>query len=457
MKFFDTENGAGHEEKLSNRTYRHEADSESEVDYAAAVARAIGEDPASEVDYAAAVARAIEGDSASEVDYAAAVARAIEGDSASEVDYAAAVARAIGGDPASEVDYAAAVARAIETGPVSRADYTAAAANTNEAEQRREVRPRGRKRHHRRLRRAIVTTLIALLALLGGVYVFMVFFIRPPIEREAFTVLIAGQDNVGNHGLTDTLMLASIHRENGTVDVVSIPRDTRADVSWQGPKINTVFAMTGGSIYRLMEEVEKLVGFMPDFYVVLNLQAFVELVDVLGGVQLNVPTRMQYSDPYDSPPLHINLEPGYQTLTGEQAMHFVRYRAGDGDLGRVQRQQYFLRAVAVESLRIRNVPRIPSLVGIFTEHVDTNLPSSGMIYLAQQMMGAGDENLNFHTMPTEAFGHDLAPVLDPWLEIINNHINPYPMSVALENLRLYTRINGTIQLAGGGLSLTGSQ
>ncbi|MCL2588431.1 MAG: LCP family protein, partial [Oscillospiraceae bacterium] len=324
MKLFDAEYGAEREEKPNRRAYDYETDPAFEVDYAAAVARAIGGDPAPEVDYAAAVARAIDGDPASEVDYTAAVARAIGGDPAPEVDYAAAVARAMGGDPASEVRYAPAAARGY-------------------AEERiQEMRPRGRGRRRRRpIRRAIVATLIALLAVAVGVYAFMFLFIRSPIDRDVFTVLIAGQDNVGTHGLTDTLMLASVDTANGTVDVVSIPRDTRADVSWQGPKINSVFAMTGGNIYRLMEEVEKLVGFMPDFYVVLDLQAFVELVDVLGGVRLNVPTRMQYSDPYDSPPLHINLEPGYQTLTGEQAMHFVRYRSGDGDLGRVRRQQYF--------------------------------------------------------------------------------------------------------------------
>jgi len=436
MELFGEKNGVAREAKPSSRAYSHETDPAFEVDYAAAVARVIDGDSAPEVDYAAAVARAIDGDSAFETDYAAAVARAIDGDSVSGVDYAAAVARAIAADPAPEVDYAA------------------TAANTNKAEQIQEARPRGRKRHRRRLRRVIMTSFIVLLAILGGVYAFMTFFIRSPMDRDVFTVLIAGQDNVGTHGLTDTLMLASIDSESGTVDIVSIPRDTRVDVSWQGPKINSVFAMTGGSIHRLMEEVEKLVGFMPDFYVVLDLQAFVELVDVLDGVGLNVPTRMQYSDPYDNPPLHINFEPGYQRLTGEQAMHFVRYCSADGDLGRVQRQQYFLRAVAGEALRIRNVPRIPALVGIFTDYVDTNLPSSGMIYLAQQMMGRGDENLNFHTMPTEAFGHDLAPILDPWLEIINRHLNPYPMSVTLDNLRLYTRINGTIQLTGGGLSLS---
>ena len=408
MKFL--ENGAGREEKPNSRAYSRDTD------------------PASEVDYIAAVARAIEGEPSSEVDYIAAVARAIEGEPSSEADYIAAVARAIEGNPASAVDYA-----------------TGAVANANAAESVQNVRPRGRRR---RFRRAVAAMFIALLAVLGAMF----FFIRPPVDRDIFTVLIAGQDNVGSHGLTDTLMLASVDTRHGTMDVVSIPRDTRVDVSWQDAKINSVFAMTGGSVYRLMEEVEKLVGFMPDFYAVLSLRAFMELVDVLGGVRMNVPTRMQYSDPYDSPPLHINLEPGYQTLTGEQAMHFIRYRAGDGDLGRVRRQQYFLQAVVAESLRVRNVPRIPALVEVFGEHVDTNLPLSGMTYLARQMMGGGD--LNFHTMPTEYFGSDLAPILDPWLEIINRYLNPYPIPVTLENLRLYTRINGTIQLAGSGLSLT---
>jgi len=356
--------------------------------------------------------------SASEVDYAAAVARAIESESAFDVDYEAAVARAIGEDYEPEVTHV----------------------------------PETRPRH--RLRRAVVTVLIMLLMVLGGFFVFITFFLQPPVDREAFTILIAGQDNVGTHGLTDTLMLVSVNSENGTVNIVSIPRDTRADVSWRGPKINSVFAMTGGSVYRLMEEVEKLVGFMPDFYAVLNLQAFIELVDAVGGVHLNVPARMQYSDTHARPPLHINLESGYQTLCGEQAMHFIRYRAATGDLGRIQRQQYFLRALAIESLQARNVVRLPAFMEIFEEHVDTNLPISAMAYLAQRMMRMDGENINTHSMPTEPFGPDLVPLLNPWLEIINDYLNPYSEAVTLENLRLYTRISGTIQLAGSGLSLS---
>lgn len=372
-----------------------------------------------------------------------------EPDSVFEVDYEAAIARAIEAEPVPEVDYAAAVARAIETGPVFETEYTAPIPTDRVARPARSMRPRGRRGRRRWPRRAVVAALIVFLAVLGGFFL----LVRSPADRDAFTVLIAGQDNVGNHGLTDTLMLVRVDSGDGSVNIVSIPRDTRADVSWQGPKINSVFAMTGGSVERLMEEVEKLVGFMPDFYAVLNLQAFVELVDIVGGVEIDVPIPMQYSDPYDDPPLHINLEPGRQRLTGQQAMHFVRYRTTTGDLGRVQHQQQFLQAMAQETLRARNMARLPALAGVFGEHADTNLPLSGLAYMARRMVGAGD-GLDTHTMPTEPFGPDLVPVLEPWLELINNYLNPHSAPVTLEHLRLYTRINGTIQLAGNGLPLT---
>jgi LCP family protein required for cell wall assembly len=307
----------------------------------------------------------------------------------------------------------------------------------------------------RRVRRFFLTILLVLVLLAGGTFVFITFFMPSPVNRDAFTILIAGQDNIGTHGLTDTLMVLRVDSAGNAVDIVSIPRDTRADVSWRGPKINSVFAVTGGNIYRLMEEVEKLIGFMPDFYVVLNLEAFVEIVDALGGVYLNVPSRMQYTDTWARPPLHINLEPGYQRLSGEQSMHFIRFRAGTGDLGRVARQQTFFNALIEETVKVQNIIRVPQLMGVISEHVDTNLSTYAMIYTAAHMLRA--DNINTHIMPTESFGSDLAPVLTPWLEMINNHLNPYPMPVTLDNLRLFTRRNGTIQLSGSGQSLSQSR
>jgi len=333
-----------------------------------------------------------------------------------------------------------------------------------------------------------------MLVLGGGVYALMTAFIRPPVppdfrqpprqppstvispvppEQEepvkadrAFTVLIAGQDNVGTIGLTDTLMLATVDSANRSINVVSIPRDTLVDVNWVGRKINSVFAMTG-SVHRLVDEVERVVGFRPDFYVTVDLQAFTTLVDVLEGVWFDVPVRMRYDDPYDSPPLHIHLDPGYQLLTGNQAGQLVRFRqnndgSGYGDFGRIQTQQAFLHAVAAELLQIRNVTRIGELAGIFIDHVDTDMPIGSLIWLATQLMDMDSDNINFLLMPVEEgiwLGgvSYVALLLEEWLEMVNAYLNPTPWPVTEENVRVFTRVNGTIQLVGEGLSFSGTE
>ena len=348
------------------------------------------------------------------------------------------------------------------------------------------------KRRSKGFRVFLVMSVLALL-ITGGVYALMNLYVRPPevqpfvfapreapaisagfaeeyveeppAARERFTVLIAGQDNMGNIGLTDTLMLAAIDTSNGAVNVVNIPRDTMVDVSWPDRKINSVFAMTS-SIERLMEEVGRLTGFLPDFYVTVNLRALSDLVDVLGGVNFNVPIRMRYDDPYQSPPLHISLDPGYQLIDGAQALQVVRFRQNnDGtgyanaDIGRIETQQAFLRAISAELLQIRNVTRVGQLAGIFLEHVGTNLPLGNMIYFATELMGIDSADINFRTMPGEygVWTHGGLYVvleIEPWLEMVNTYLNPFPVDVTEENVRVFTRVDGVIDLLGGGVSLT---
>ncbi|MCL2567999.1 MAG: LCP family protein [Oscillospiraceae bacterium] len=344
-----------------------------------------------------------------------------------------------------------------------------------------------------RMRRVLAVLLVLVLVSAGGIYALWSNYVVPPTlpqwnptirptpghnpddlvigtlgteepqRLRPFTVLIAGQDNVGSIGLTDVLMLANVDVENGSIDVMSIPRDTVVDLPWEYRKINGVFAITG-SIDRLVDEVERMVGFRPDFYIALNLRAFAELVDVIDGVHFNVPRRMVYDDPYDWPPLHIDLWPGYQTLNGNQAIQLVRWRqnndgSGLGDMGRIANQQAFLGALAGELLQARNVTRIPTLARIFTDNVDTDIPLGTLVWLANQMYGLDTENIRFHTAPTEynvyIFGGSHGVVdLEPWLEMINAYINPTPWDVELENIRVVARVNGVFQAVGGDQSLT---
>lgn len=339
----------------------------------------------------------------------------------------------------------------------------------------------------RRGLRIFMIILVSLIVVAGGVAFGLNYFIRPPeprtvvvpprdvptvqqqatdnepetpeeppeeVELEIFTVLIAGQDNVGRIGLTDVLMLASVNVTNGAMNIVNIPRDTRVDVAAADQKINAVFPMTE-SIDRLVTEVERIVGFLPDYYIVLGLEAFSDLVDVLGGVDFDVPVRMQYSDPYQRPPLHIDLQPGPQRLNGNQAQQVVRFRSyPNGDLGRIETQHAFLYALAGELLQISNVTRITELAGVFIEHVDTNMPLGNLVWMGTQLMGMDTENLNFLTMPGEQGGAHIIITLEPWLEMINTYLNPFPMPVTEENVQLFTRQNGAIALVGDGESLS---
>ena len=342
------------------------------------------------------------------------------------------------------------------------------------------------KKSRKRGRKVVILITALVLVIVGAAYAFPLitsFLIRPPdvapfeppreapategseepsSERQRYTIMVAGQDAVGDLGLTDTLMLVSVDI-SGALTVVNIPRDTLVDMPGPNRKINAVFPLTR-SIERLMEEVEKLTGFMPDRYVIVTLGAFESLVDTLGGVWFDVPLRMRYDDPAQN--LHIHLDAGYQHLDGAQALQLVRFRKNndntgyvDGDIGRIATQQKFLRAVADELLQIRNVTRIGDLAEIFINYVETDMPLRDLIWFATQLMGMDSEEIRFITMPGEygvlTHGGDHVVVdLEEWLEVINTYFNPFPVEVGEENVRLFTRRDGSIQLVGDGRSLT---
>ena len=322
--------------------------------------------------------------------------------------------------------------------------------------------------HHYRKRggkakKAFIGLLVLALLLAGGAFAFMAFYVRPPGDGRIVTLLVAGQDNVGEHGLSDTVMLVSLDTIDGHVHVVSIPRDTKADESWAIPKINSVYAMTGGSAERLRSAAEAITGFAVDNYIILDMQAFTDLVDLVGGVNFDVPRYMRYDDPCQG--LHINLRPGYQRLDGEQALHFVRWRQNNdgtgyanGDLGRIAAQQDFMRALAGELLQIRNPIRINNMARTLVTHVETDLDLGNLVWFAQQFMGMDDEDIHFLMIPNEAasIGGIWYQViqLEQWLAMVNTHLNPGSREVREENLRIWAWKDGRVQQVGAGLTLS---
>ncbi|MGD1861484.1 MAG: LCP family protein [Leptolyngbyaceae cyanobacterium] len=199
-------------------------------------------------------------------------------------------------------------------------------------------------------------------------------------------------------GRSDTMLLARINPDDGSVDLLSIPRDTQVDIPGEGiAKINHANLAGGPSL--VAETIQTNLGPVPiDRYVRVSTNALRELVDLLGGVEVNVPQRMVYQDVTQG--LNIDLEPGWQTLNGDRAEQFARFRSdGNGDIGRVQRQQMLMKALRERLTHPTVIPRLPQVVRVMMRHVDTNLTVEEILALANVAMELEPDNLQMVMLP----------------------------------------------------------
>lgn len=299
-------------------------------------------------------------------------------------------------------------------------------------------------------------------------------------KKDYYTFLIVGRDT-GGGGNTDTMMLASYDVAGQAANVMSLPRDTMTNVRWSIKRLNSVYNVYG--IEGLMEHVEMITGVYPDFYVIVEWEAVGELVDAIGGVWFDVPRDMYYNDLSQN--FKIDLKAGYQLLDGDQAMQLLRYRHdsddngnilnsgyANGDLGRIEVQQDFLKATIEQCLENIDVGNIASLAGVFLNNVTAEGLSLGnLIWFAQQaMVGNGDgeklsiENVNFVTMPctgqyvlsrTSGRQSYVLPNVDELVELVNECFNPYVDDLREDELDImYVNADGTLGATGGTLEDT---
>lgn len=264
-------------------------------------------------------------------------------------------------------------------------------------------------------------------------------------KENFYTFLVVGRDT-GGGGNTDTILLAAYDVANQELNVMSIPRDTMVNVPWDIKRINSVYNMYGGGdkgIQALYKEVSQLVGFVPDYEVVVEWNAVGELVEAIGGVYFDVPRNMNYDDPSQN--LHIHINKGYQLLNGKMAMGVLRWRQNNdgsgyvnGDIGRIATQQAFLKTVVSQCLKIENVTKIKELAQVFTNNVQTDLTLGNLVWFAEQAVFGGltVEKVNFITLPGDHNGYAwcrsyennqsyVLPDADALIKVINESFNPY--------------------------------
>lgn len=182
-------------------------------------------------------------------------------------------------------------------------------------------------------------------------------------------------------GRSDTMLLLRFDPTDNSLRMLSIPRDTRVEIPDVGyEKINDANAR-GGPAMAAKVTSKTLNEVSIDRYVRVTTDAFRELVDVVGGVEVFVPKPMHYQDRTQK--LDINLEEGLQTLNGDQAEQFARFRKDAiGDIGRVQRQEILLKALQHRVNNPTIIPRIPQAIGILQKSIDTNLSMEEILALA---------------------------------------------------------------------------
>lgn len=198
------------------------------------------------------------------------------------------------------------------------------------------------------------------------------------VSSNVLNILLMGIDQRENEpARADTIILASIDLRNKEVCLLSIPRDTRVEIPGKGISRKINYAHAVGGTELAVQTVEKFLNVPVHYYIETNFEGFAKCIDILGGITINVEEKMYF------PEENIDLKPGLQKLDGADALSYVRWRSdGKGDIGRIERQQKFFKALTDQALRLSTVWKLPELLNELNTQVQTDMKVSKMLALA---------------------------------------------------------------------------
>jgi len=229
-------------------------------------------------------------------------------------------------------------------------------------------------------------------------------YLRFGILDKPYNILILGTDlffdaetKETKPGRTDSMVL--LHYSPGAQQIytLSIPRDSYVPIPGRGMnKINSAFVY--GGIPLVKETLEDLLSKKIDKYVVLNTTLLIEIVDLLGGVNIYIDKDMQYSDSAQN--LKIDLKKGFRHLSGKEANQFIRYRLDPmGDITRVGRQQRFLKALFSKISHPTQILKTPIILKLLKENIQTNLNTKEIIFLLNSVRMMQKDDIKSFLLP----------------------------------------------------------
>lgn len=268
------------------------------------------------------------------------------------------------------------------------------------------------------------------------------YFSLDTVDKDVgmVNVLFIGVDEGGYR--SDTIMLASLDGYSNRVSILSIPRDTMVKINGSTQKINATMgfaksssksdgeaeptatpdplaeelnvhpsklSMSEGHEDMLIEKIKEITGLPVHYFITVDFDGFVEVIEALDGVDFNVPYDMDYDDPVQS--LHIHLKAGMQHLDGSHAHQFVRFRHNNdgsapgeyvmGDEGRIYWQQEFVKEVISQKLNAQYISKVNEVFTVVKNNVRTNLTIADVMKNLNALMAVDMDDITSYQLPGE--------------------------------------------------------
>ena len=284
----------------------------------------------------------------------------------------------------------------------------------------------------------------------------------PATLERPINLLILGIDNSGIanlddfsrvqalNGNSDTMLLLRLYPDTHQINVLSIPRDTQVQIEGKLDKINDA-NMKGGAILAAQTVSQLLGGITIDRYLRVDTKGFIDLVDAIDGVKVNVPKKMDYVD--ETQHLNIHFLPGEQVLNGQHLQEYVRFRHDElGDIGRVQRQQEVLKALESQLIQPATLSKLPKILEVAKTNVDTDLSIEEMLAIGRVLAQTDRQHVNLILLPGRfsrpeeyrlsywiANPQKTAPILANYFDLpsysqgFQNDSNPHSVAIAVAN------------------------
>lgn len=244
-----------------------------------------------------------------------------------------------------------------------------------------------------------------------GLFTLFLKQIKP--RNEVVNVLLMGLDKGGL--LTDTIVVANYNLGTGKVSLLSIPRDTKVIINNTEMKINSAYGV--GKQEGAVNAVSSLLNTDIHYYAMINIEAFKKVIDLLDGVDMDIPEDMAYEDPFQN--LKIDLKKGHYVLDGNKAEQYMRYRSGyvEGDVGRVKAQKQFFEALLNQKLKPKYITKVDDIIKAVMDNMVTNVKPTDIPRLAKGLGKIKAEEIQYFILPGKGINnapyyyiHDAAAV-----------------------------------------------